>query len=514
MARPPTIQDVLAGMEVPEARMITEPLPPFRIVFVNQAWTQLTGYPPQEAIARTMQLLQGPGTDPAGISAIKDAAVQGKCVSLDLLCFAKGGRAFRNKLQMSPVIDGKGALAYCLVTMREDAVTESAAASKRSKMAGTSRLLSHFAPAQSKGPNDEGRLAEGASAAEISKAITMLQAEKGGLDDTIVGPQAVKCASTAAGAAVTTSTQLTQTRAGDARPVDSPVDTPALHEHQQPKGVEGQPGAGGAGVASPSSTALVGLPAEVKGPPLTPGSRQRIPPFLTKLYTLMSDEATRDIASWSENGLLVCVHNPVTFAKSLLPRYFKHNKLGSFQQQLNIYDFKRVLGVSYLDARIAWKHPMFQRGRKDLLVHIKPRRAQSSAPSQLHKPSAHTGTEQRTTASGANAGESVIQSRDILGTTLDAQDSTRLREAGEKGDPPPSDPAVEHLAKDLRGVASSLQTLVARTQGLTKAQCQMADLLADVTGRWDDETPSSQLNDDDLLARMTSPGELLLPPSW
>jgi hypothetical protein len=36
------------------------------------------------------------------------------------------------------------------------------------------------------------------------------------------------------------------------------------------------------------------------------------------------------------------VSDPAKFAARVLPRYFKHNKLGSFQQQLLTYGFHRM----------------------------------------------------------------------------------------------------------------------------------------------------------------------------
>lgn len=45
-----------------------------------------------------------------------------------------------------------------------------------------------------------------------------------------------------------------------------------------------------------------------------------------ELRAAVSDASTDDIAGWNEDGTAICVHKPAIFAKSLLPRYFKHNK--------------------------------------------------------------------------------------------------------------------------------------------------------------------------------------------
>ena len=46
----------------PEARVFTEPRPPYRIVHVNQAWLQATGYTADEAVGKTCAILQGSDT--------------------------------------------------------------------------------------------------------------------------------------------------------------------------------------------------------------------------------------------------------------------------------------------------------------------------------------------------------------------------------------------------------------------------------------------------------------------
>lgn len=46
-----------------------------------------------------------------------------------------------------------------------------------------------------------------------------------------------------------------------------------------------------------------------------------------------------------------------------LPRFFKHNKLTTFRQQLLTYGFQRMPKESCLDISFRWWHPLFRRGR-------------------------------------------------------------------------------------------------------------------------------------------------------
>jgi hypothetical protein len=106
-------------------------------------------------------------------------------------------------------------------------------------------------------------------------------------------------------------------------------------------------------------------------PSLPPGGGAvRVPPFLTKLYTIMQDASPDDCAGWCTDGTAFRITDPQRFADRCLPRFFKHNKLGSFQQQLLTYGFSRVPNESCLDISAIWQHPKFQAGRPEMLEQI------------------------------------------------------------------------------------------------------------------------------------------------
>jgi hypothetical protein len=66
----------------------------------------------------------------------------------------------------------------------------------------------------------------------------------------------------------------------------------------------------------------------------------RVPPFLTKLSEILSSEP-ENVVKLNPDAPAFCVMDASKFAKEVLPRYFKHNKLGSFSQQLHTYGFRR-----------------------------------------------------------------------------------------------------------------------------------------------------------------------------
>ena len=93
--------------------LVTDPrLPDDPIVLVNQAFTAMTGYAPEEILGLNCRLLQGPLTDPATIDAIRGALESHQPIEIDILNYRKNGTSFWNKLFISPVFDKSGELIY------------------------------------------------------------------------------------------------------------------------------------------------------------------------------------------------------------------------------------------------------------------------------------------------------------------------------------------------------------------------------------------------------------------
>lgn len=75
-----------------------------------------------------------------------------------------------------------------------------------------------------------------------------------------------------------------------------------------------------------------------------------------------------DVVHWAPHGFAFVVTDQDKFLEEIVPRYFKHTKLTSFQRQLNLYGFRRLTKG---EDQGAYFHPKFQRGRKDLIPEIK-----------------------------------------------------------------------------------------------------------------------------------------------
>lgn len=82
------------------------------IVFANAAFSKLTGFERTEILGRNCRFLQGPETDRAEVSRLREAIQQRAPIELELLNYRKDGSAFWNKLLVSPVFDEDGDLRY------------------------------------------------------------------------------------------------------------------------------------------------------------------------------------------------------------------------------------------------------------------------------------------------------------------------------------------------------------------------------------------------------------------
>lgn len=93
--------------------LITDPrLPDNPIVFVNEAFSKLTGYARDEILGRNCRFLQGPETDRSDIERVKEAIKRRVPIALDLRNHRKDGTLFWNRIYLAPVFDAGGELTH------------------------------------------------------------------------------------------------------------------------------------------------------------------------------------------------------------------------------------------------------------------------------------------------------------------------------------------------------------------------------------------------------------------
>ncbi|MCI2239613.1 SpoIIE family protein phosphatase [Paenibacillus sp. TRM 82003] len=108
------------------------------LVWVNPAFTAMTGYAVDEVVGRNCRFLQGPGTDREVVAAVRDALAAGEEVSATLLNHRKDGTAFWNQLLLSPVHGADGELTH-YVGIQTDVTPRVAADAERDEALAAER---------------------------------------------------------------------------------------------------------------------------------------------------------------------------------------------------------------------------------------------------------------------------------------------------------------------------------------------------------------------------------------
>jgi len=106
-----------------DAVVITEAdpieLPGPRIVYVNRAFSRLTGYSPEEVIGRSPRILQGPRTSRVCLDQIRRALVRWEPVTVELVNYRKDGTEFVVENSIMPVADERGWFTHWVSIQRD-----------------------------------------------------------------------------------------------------------------------------------------------------------------------------------------------------------------------------------------------------------------------------------------------------------------------------------------------------------------------------------------------------------
>jgi PAS domain S-box-containing protein len=102
---------------ITEAEPINEPGP--RIIYVNEAFSRMTGYSLEEVVGKTPRILQGPDTDRQPRDKIRQALSKWQPVNVELLNYRKDGTPFWVELSIVPVADESGWFTHWVSVQRE-----------------------------------------------------------------------------------------------------------------------------------------------------------------------------------------------------------------------------------------------------------------------------------------------------------------------------------------------------------------------------------------------------------
>ena len=136
------------------------------------------------------------------------------------------------------------------------------------------------------------------------------------------------------------------------------------------------------------------------------GSEVQFPGKLHDMMVFVEREGLESIISWVRNGSALMVHNPDKLVE-LLPLFFSQTKYRSFQRQLNMWHFQRVLDGP---DRGAFVHPYFIRGNKPLCAYMSRHGINLPEPHCVNQPEADSDGLQKTLSSL----QSVLESSDAL----------------------------------------------------------------------------------------------------
>jgi PAS domain S-box-containing protein len=89
------------------------------LVYVNDAFEELTGYDAAEAVGRNCRFLQGPETDPEVVDEIRAAVDAEEPLTTELRNYRADGTAFWNWLSITPIYDEDGTLLRFLGSQRD-----------------------------------------------------------------------------------------------------------------------------------------------------------------------------------------------------------------------------------------------------------------------------------------------------------------------------------------------------------------------------------------------------------
>nr|MBI1231271.1 PAS domain S-box protein [Cytophagales bacterium] len=93
-----------------------------KIIYVNDAFTKMTGYTPQDAIGRSPSMLQGHNSDPKEITRMSEALSKGQPFESTLLNYKKSGEEYWSNISVSPITHERGIVSHFIAIERD--VTE------------------------------------------------------------------------------------------------------------------------------------------------------------------------------------------------------------------------------------------------------------------------------------------------------------------------------------------------------------------------------------------------------
>ena len=109
-----TVNDCIV---VTEAEPVNGEFP--KVVYVNAAFTRMTGYSKEEVIGKTPRILQGPGSSRSELDKVRKALENWEPCEVEVLNYRKNGETFWNNFSISPLANENGWYTHWISVQRE-----------------------------------------------------------------------------------------------------------------------------------------------------------------------------------------------------------------------------------------------------------------------------------------------------------------------------------------------------------------------------------------------------------
>jgi len=99
--------------------MITEAGEGYPIVYVNDAFCEMSGYGPHEVMGKSPAMLQGPKTDPEVLARLNTDIAEGKLFHGRAINYRKDGSEFMMEWKIVPIRNEPGEITHYLAIQRD-----------------------------------------------------------------------------------------------------------------------------------------------------------------------------------------------------------------------------------------------------------------------------------------------------------------------------------------------------------------------------------------------------------
>ena len=89
------------------------------IVYVNEAFTTMTGYTAEEVVGKTPRILQGPKTDRSELTRIREALLRQETIEVEIINYKRNGDEYWANFTIVPVEDKEGILTHFVAIQRD-----------------------------------------------------------------------------------------------------------------------------------------------------------------------------------------------------------------------------------------------------------------------------------------------------------------------------------------------------------------------------------------------------------